>query len=80
MSERPKRVRVLMVAVVLAALFNLFALLVLFRYTAILFTLFIFLGQPLFVIALILLGGAVLADLRTKQLLPWRTDRSGRTS
>ena len=65
MTEQPTRIGVLRVAVVLAALFNLVALLVLLRDSPILFALFMFLGQPLFIIALILLGGAVLADLRT---------------
>jgi hypothetical protein len=65
MTGQPTRIRVLRIAVVLAALFNLVALLVLLRDSPILFALFMFLGQPLFIIALILLGGAVLADLRT---------------
>lgn len=65
MTGQPTRVGVLRVAVVLAALFNLVALLVLLRDSPILFALFMFLGQPLFIIALILLGGAVLADVRT---------------
>jgi len=33
------------------------------------FTLFMFIGQPLFVLALIALGGAVVADLRAKELI-----------
>jgi hypothetical protein len=69
MSERPTRVRVLRIAIVLAALFNLVVLLVLLRGTPIVFTVFMFLGQPLFVSALALLVGAILADLKAKQLL-----------
>jgi len=69
MNERPVSVRVLQIAVALTALFNLLALLVLLRGTPIIFTAFMFVGQPLFVVTLILLVGAVLADLRAKQLL-----------
>jgi hypothetical protein len=45
------------------------ALLVLVRATPILFTLFMFLAQPLFAAALILLVGAVLAELRVRRVL-----------
>jgi hypothetical protein len=69
MTARPKRVRVLQLALVLTALFNLLALLVLVRTTPMIFTLFMFIGQPLFVLALIALGGAVVADLRAKELI-----------
>jgi len=69
MTARPKRVRVLQLALVLTALFNLLALLVLVRTTPTIFTLFMFFGQPLFVLALIALGGAILADLRAKELI-----------
>jgi len=69
MTARPKRVRVLQLALVLTALFNLLALLVLVRTTPMIFTLFMFVGQPLFVLALIALGGAILADLRAKELI-----------
>ena len=69
MNERSVSVRVLQIAVALTALFNLLALLVLLRGTPIIFTAFMFVGQPLFVVTLILLVGAVLADLRAKQLL-----------
>ena len=69
MNERPVSVRVLQIAVALTAVFNLLALLVLLRGTPIIFTAFMFVGQPLFVVTLILLVGAVLADLRKKQLL-----------
>jgi hypothetical protein len=37
--------------------------------TPIVFTLYMFVGQPLFVLAFILLIGAILADLKAKQLL-----------
>jgi len=69
MNERSVSVRVLQIAVALTAVFNLLALLVLLRGTPIIFTAFMFVGQPLFVVTLILLVGAVLADLRAKQLL-----------
>jgi len=48
---------------------------VLVRFTPILFTLFMFFGELLFGVALLLLVGAVLADLRAKRLLPWGPDR-----
>jgi len=69
MTTRPKRVRVLQLALLLTALFDLLALLVLVRTTPIAFTLFMFIGQPLFVVALIALGAAVVADLRAKELI-----------
>jgi hypothetical protein len=69
MNERPARVRVLQLAIVLTAVFDLLSLSVLWRSTPIVFTVFMFVGQPLFGVALILLVGAVLADLRAKQLL-----------
>ena len=67
--ESPSRLGALKACIVLAALFNLFALLVLIRHTPIGFTVFMFLGQPLFVLSLVLLLGAVLADLKAKGLL-----------
>lgn len=69
MNERPMRVRVLQLAIVLTVVFNLLALLVLVRGTPVVFTAFMFLGQPLFVVTLMLLVGAVLADLKANQLL-----------
>jgi len=69
MSAQPTRIRVLKIAIVLAALFNLLARLVLVRGTPIVFTVFMFVGETLFLVSLILLLGAVLADLRAKQLL-----------
>jgi hypothetical protein len=69
MTSQPTRVRVLQLAVLLTALFVVMALVVLVRDTPIAFTVFMFVGQPLFLVALALLVGAVLADLRAKQLL-----------
>ena len=69
MTARPKRVRVLQLALLLTAVFDLLALLVLVRTTPMVFTLFMFVGQPLFVVALIALGGAILAELRSKELI-----------
>jgi hypothetical protein len=69
MIQRRVPIRMLRVAIVLVALFNILALLVMVRTTPIAFTLFMFLGQPLFVLAFLLLIGAVLADLRARQIL-----------
>jgi len=69
MSERRIPRRGFQIAIVLTLLFNLLALLVMIHTTPILFTLFMFVGQPLLVLALALLVGAVVADLREKQLL-----------
>lgn len=69
MSDPSGRWRLLRIAIVLALAFNLMALLVLVRATPILFTLFMFLAQPLFAAALILLLGAVVAELRARQVL-----------
>jgi hypothetical protein len=68
-NDEPRRLRLLRVAIALALVFNLMALLVLVRATPIIFTLFMFLAQPLFAAALILLFGAVLAELRARQIL-----------
>lgn len=62
-------IRVLRIAIVLAALFNLLALLVMVHTTPIIFTIFMFVGQPLFLLAFLLLIGAVLADVRAKGLV-----------
>jgi hypothetical protein len=64
----PPRVRALKIAIVLTAVFNLLGLLVLLRGTPRVFTLFMFVGETLFVVAVILLIAAVLADLRAKEL------------
>ena len=69
MTPEPTRIRLLRIAVVLTALFAVMALAMLIRDTPLGFTLFMFLGQPLFVVALVLLVGAVLADLRIRGLL-----------
>ena len=69
MIPRAIPVRLLRVAIVLIALFNLLALLVMLHTTPIVFTLFMFIGQPLFVLAFLLLIGAVLADLRARELI-----------
>jgi hypothetical protein len=65
----PRRIQMLRLAIVLTVIFNLLALLVLVRATPILVTVYMFLGQPLLMMALILLVGAVLADLKAKELL-----------
>lgn len=69
MIPREIPVRILRIAIILAALFNLLALMVMVHTTPIIFTLFMFIGQPLFVLAFVLLVGAVLADLKARQLL-----------
>ena len=51
MRQPPTRVSVLRIAVLLAALFEMFALVVLVRFTPILFTLFMFFGELLFGVA-----------------------------
>jgi hypothetical protein len=69
MIPRQIPIRLLRIAIVLAVLFNLLALLVMVHTTPILFTLFMFIGQPLFMLAFVLLLGAVLADLKARELL-----------
>jgi len=69
MIPREIPVRLLRIAVVLIALFNVLALLVMVHTTPIVFTLFMFIGQPLFVLAFLLLIGAVLADLRARDMI-----------
>jgi hypothetical protein len=69
MIQRRVPIRMLRIAIVLVALFNILALIVMVRTTPIAFTLFMFLGQPLFVVAFLLLIGAVLADLKARQIL-----------
>ena len=80
MTGWPTRVSVLRIAVLLVALFDVFALVVVVRFTPIVFTLFMFFGELLFAVALLLLVGAILADLRAKSLLPWGSDRPGTPS
>ena len=69
MIPRQIPVRLLRIAIVLIALFNVLALLVMVHTTPIVFTLFMFIGQPLFVLGFVLLIGAVLADLRARDLI-----------
>jgi len=69
MIQRRVPIRMLRVAIVLVALFDILALLVMVPTTPIAFTLFMFLGQPLFVLAFLLLIGAVLADPKARQIL-----------
>ena len=69
MNLAPISPRVLKIAVVLAMVFDLFALLVMVDTTPIMFTLFMFIGQPLFAVALVLLLAAQLIDLRARDLL-----------
>jgi hypothetical protein len=69
MIPREIPIRILRIAIILAALFNLLALMVMVHTTPIIFTLFMFIGQPLFVLAFVLLLAAVLADLKGRQLL-----------
>jgi hypothetical protein len=69
MSQAGLAVHLLRIAIVLAAIFNVLALIVMVRTTPIAFTVFMFVGQPLFVIAFVLLLGAVLADLKARQIL-----------
>ena len=69
MIPRQIPVRILRIAIVLIALFNVLALLVMVHTTPIVFTLFMFIGQPLFVVAFVLLLGAILADLKARELL-----------
>jgi len=68
-TEPGRRLHLLRVAIVLALVFNLMALVVLIRATPIAFTVFMFLAQPLFALALILLVIAALAELRARQIL-----------
>jgi len=70
-TDPGRRLQLLRVTIVLALVFNLTALFVLIRATPIAFTAFMFLAQPLFAVALILLVVAALAELRSRQ-----TDRS----
>jgi hypothetical protein len=70
MSVRPPRVRMLQIAIVLAAVFNVLALTVLaWRDTPIAFTVFMFVGETLYAVALVLLLAAIAADLRAQKLL-----------
>jgi hypothetical protein len=70
MSAAPRRLRLLRVAVALMLVFDLMALVVLARVTPIAFTLFMFLAQPLFAAALLLLAVAAIGEARGRQDLP----------
>ena len=61
--------RLLQLAILLIAGFDVMALVVLARNTPIAFAIFMFLGQALFLAALVILVVAVLAELRAKELL-----------
>lgn len=65
----PVRVGALRLAILLTAAFNVLAVVVLVRDTPIAFTVFMFAGLLAFAVALILLVGAVLADLSAKKVL-----------
>ena len=69
MTAASRSSRILRVAIILVLVFNLMALVVLIRENPIAFTLFMFLGQPLFAVALVLLFGALVAELRAKRIL-----------
>jgi hypothetical protein len=70
MTARPPRIRMLKVAIVLTAIFNVLALLVLvWRDTPIAFTVFMFVGESLYGVALLVLLGAIVADLRAQKVL-----------
>jgi hypothetical protein len=68
-SPQPARVRALRIALVLTAIFNVLALLVFVRGTPVFFAVFMFVGETLFVVAVILLLASVVVELRAKQLL-----------
>ena len=69
MTAASRSPRILRIAMILVLVFNLMALVVLIRENPIAFTLFMFLGQPLFAVALILLFGALAAELRARRIL-----------
>lgn len=67
MTQQPRPLRLLRIAIILGLLFNLMALLVLVRATPVIFTAFMFLAQPLFAACLVVLVVAVLAELRARR-------------
>lgn len=69
MTAASRSPRILRIAMILVLVFNLMALVVLIRENPIAFTLFMFVGQPLFAVALVLLIGALLAELRSRQII-----------
>ena len=69
MTAHPTPPRILRIAIALVIVFDLLALLVMIHTTPLIFTVFMFGAQPLFIAALVLLIGAILADLRAKNLV-----------
>ncbi|HEU5192019.1 MAG TPA: hypothetical protein VFX14_20195 [Methylomirabilota bacterium] len=67
MSDGPRPLSFLRTAIVLALVFDMLAGIVLMRARPIAFTLFMFLAQPLLAVALVLLAGVVLTELRGKR-------------
>ena len=67
MIDSGGRLKILQTAILLAIIFNVLAGIVLIRAKPIAFTLFMFLAQPLFAVALVLLAIAVLTELRGKR-------------
>lgn len=68
MSDPGSRLKMLQAAIALAIVFNVLAAIVLIRAKPIAFTLFMFIAQPLFAGALVLLAIAVLTELKAKRL------------
>lgn len=68
-GERTIRARLLRVALALALLANLLSLLLFLRNTPIVFTVFMFVAQPLFLLAGLLLVAAILAELRARGIV-----------
>ena len=69
MTAASRSPRILQIAMILVLVFNLMALVVLIRQNPIAFTLFMFVGQPLFAVAVVLLFGALAAELRARRIL-----------
>lgn len=64
MNDSARRVGLLRAAIVLAVVFDVLAAIVLVRAKPVAFTLFMFVAQPMFLAALILLAVVVLTELR----------------
>lgn len=69
MTALRRQSRVVRMAIALVLVFDLMALLTLIRGTPIIFTLFMFVAQPVFAVALILLLGGLLAELRARRII-----------
>ena len=69
MNASPPRVRALKFAIILTVVFNVLGLLVLLRGTPRVFAVFMFVGESLFAVAIVLLIAAIIADLRANELL-----------